>query len=48
MLEIAALDDGRSYYREANNIASLIELNNKIYEAVHRRFCELVKEKDTY
>lgn len=47
-LTVAALDDGRSYHREANNIASLIEFNDKIYEVVHQRFCELVKEKDTY
>lgn len=43
-----ALDDGRSSHRTANNISILIEVNDKIYEAVHRRFCELVEERDTY
>ena len=47
-LILAALDDSRSYHREANNISALIELNDKTYEAVHQRFCELVKERYAY
>ena len=43
-----SLDDGRSSHRTANNISILIEVNDKIYEAVHQRFCELVEERDTY